>query len=538
MLHSGSGTSSPQGTSHPEMSTPDPLRTSDPMTCAATDSATSLLALGFGLTPSVARACRMTLMYGPAVAPVNLSARQAKEMGWMTSGICGPTSNGSSRSADLQSFLESRLRAATQNRGSTLYTLTWKPWVTPSGRSRFRLRASVRRTSETGFIGWPTPTATLAEKGVRTFEGGLIEAMRNHGPDLAAVACLTGWPTTTSTDALRFPSLNATTPNITLNHAANLAGWPTPMAGTPAQNGNNAAGNNDSSRKTVWLCSESPASSAAIPTRRASECTAIARNVPAAGPAHPSMGSSAGAMSNLWVAYQRPGPTNGLWAAADWLLCRDGRWRPVEPGPQQMVDGFAESLGRLRPNQCREVAEEMNAYAYTAKADLREALLDVWMSLAAQTLQRTSRRLADVREAPVLLAYLRQLADEGWEIAQSLPRPSSKATERNLRMLWEQASASRAPCQRGLDRQPAGECADIVRVLSSVLARHAQTCWGEAFARYVSDAFPLAIGARSRVGRLRAYGNAINAEQATLWCELTAAAILNYDADHEKTPPI
>ena len=38
-----------------------------------------------------------------------------------------------------------------------------------------------------------------------------------------------------------------------LNDFAMLAGWPTPMAGTPAQNGNNAAGNNDSSRKTVAL---------------------------------------------------------------------------------------------------------------------------------------------------------------------------------------------------------------------------------------------------------------------------------------------
>jgi DNA (cytosine-5)-methyltransferase 1 len=37
--------------------------------------------------------------------------------------------------------------------------------------------------------------------------------------------------------------------------AFTLASWPTPMAGTPAQNGNNAAGNNDSSRKTVALCS-------------------------------------------------------------------------------------------------------------------------------------------------------------------------------------------------------------------------------------------------------------------------------------------
>jgi len=34
-----------------------------------------------------------------------------------------------------------------------------------------------------------------------------------------------------------------------------LKGWPTPMAGTPAQNGNNPAGNNDSSRKTVELAS-------------------------------------------------------------------------------------------------------------------------------------------------------------------------------------------------------------------------------------------------------------------------------------------
>jgi hypothetical protein len=109
-----------------------------------------------------------------------------------------------------------------------LYKLTWKAWTTPSGVSRSRLRASVLRTSATGSSGWPTPTAALAEKGVRTFEGGLLEAMRNHGPDLAAAACLTGWPTTTSTDAVRCPSEEFTTPNITLNHAAVLAGWNTP----------------------------------------------------------------------------------------------------------------------------------------------------------------------------------------------------------------------------------------------------------------------------------------------------------------------
>ena len=33
----------------------------------------------------------------------------------------------------------------------------------------------------------------------------------------------------------------------------------------------------------------------------------------------------------------RPGPTNGFWRAADWLGCRDGKFRPVEPGTFPLV---------------------------------------------------------------------------------------------------------------------------------------------------------------------------------------------------------
>ena len=43
-----------------------------------------------------------------------------------------------------------------------------------------------------------------------------------------------------------------------------------------------------------------------------------------------------------------PGPTNGLWRDADWLACRDGRWRPVEPGTFPLAHGAPARVGRLR----------------------------------------------------------------------------------------------------------------------------------------------------------------------------------------------
>ncbi|XRA86499.1 DNA cytosine methyltransferase [Pseudomonas putida] len=43
-----------------------------------------------------------------------------------------------------------------------------------------------------------------------------------------------------------------------------------------------------------------------------------------------------------------PGPVNGLWADADWLFCRDGKWRPVEPGTFPLAHGATSRVGRLR----------------------------------------------------------------------------------------------------------------------------------------------------------------------------------------------
>lgn len=142
-----------------------------------------------GPMPYALRAGLMTGESGLVRALASLSAWQAWVVGLTTSGTCGPSSSTSSSSAALQSSLVSRLQARTQSLGSTLYRLTWKPWATPSGPSRSRLRASVLRTSGTDF---------------------------------------TGWPTTTTCDSNRSPAQDfAPTPNLTLNHAATLAGWAT-----------------------------------------------------------------------------------------------------------------------------------------------------------------------------------------------------------------------------------------------------------------------------------------------------------------------
>jgi DNA (cytosine-5)-methyltransferase 1 len=45
---------------------------------------------------------------------------------------------------------------------------------------------------------------------------------------------------------------------------------------------------------------------------------------------------------------ERPGPVNGSWRDADWLLCRDNKWRPVEPGSFPLAHGAAARVGRLR----------------------------------------------------------------------------------------------------------------------------------------------------------------------------------------------
>lgn len=168
------------------------------MTSSLTPNATSSPASAFGPTPFAEPDGQMIDLFGLVPVRANLSPRQALELGFRTQGISGQVLPGTLASASLQSSLESRLRAKTQILGSTLYKLTWKPWRTPLGPCRFRLRASVLRTSETEPAGWQTPTAIDSRRGDYQYDQG-----------------------------------DKSKPRPSNQGAAKLAAWPTPNAGTP-----------------------------------------------------------------------------------------------------------------------------------------------------------------------------------------------------------------------------------------------------------------------------------------------------------------
>jgi len=212
--------------------------TSNPATYEATHSATSLPALASGPSRCVELAGLTPAQYGQLLAPANLSARQAAEMGLMMSGISGQRSTSSSPSFALESSLVSKLQARTQHLGSTLYKMTWKAWIMPSGRSRSRLRASVRRTSETGSTGWPTPSAhEFGGNPEVSIACKQALGIGNTCTILSQAATLAGWntPDTTMTQAKSRPPVlgnrKPTDPQISLaDQAFHLASWATPSA--------------------------------------------------------------------------------------------------------------------------------------------------------------------------------------------------------------------------------------------------------------------------------------------------------------------
>lgn len=237
--------------------------TSDRRTLHAIRKFISARGLDYGARHYVVPACPTPVPSGQPVSLANLSPQQAKAMGLLTSGTYGQNSSISSNSAALKLSLASRLRQRTDSLGSTLFNLTWKERVTPSGRSIPALRASVRRTSGNECTGWPT-TRT-----VRTLEGSLAEkaiakAMGPHSNDLRDFARLATWNTPSARDHKDTPGMATTGINpdgttreridMLPRQAMHLTSWPSCRTSASATTSYNEVGSTDSSRQTTYLC--------------------------------------------------------------------------------------------------------------------------------------------------------------------------------------------------------------------------------------------------------------------------------------------
>jgi hypothetical protein len=196
----------------------------------------------------------MILPCGLAAAPARVSVQAGKGKALTIDVIYGLHGSGSLESFALTSFLASRYRAKTASLGSTLFRLIWKTRVTPSGRSIPALRASGRRTSGSGSTSWPTPCVQDGPKGG---PGQGIDRL----PGAAAMAA---WPTPNAlpmnrgglqSNPQKALERREQGHQLNLDDAATLASWPTPMAGSPATDTYNEAGNTDSGRRTQALVS-------------------------------------------------------------------------------------------------------------------------------------------------------------------------------------------------------------------------------------------------------------------------------------------
>ena len=200
MRRSGSATSLPLDTLHRETWMNDQFQMSDLPTWLDTPNATSSQASEAGALLCDSQGGLTTDPSGPAVAHASLSASQARDMGWLTSGTYGRIGSILYGQSDLRQCLVSRLRQRLTTGGSTLFKMTWKEKVTPSRQSVSLLRASGLRISGNDSGSWPTTNASDEKWRYSTAEMADRRLVSGKQMSVEATAHLIGWPTTTTMD--------------------------------------------------------------------------------------------------------------------------------------------------------------------------------------------------------------------------------------------------------------------------------------------------------------------------------------------------
>jgi hypothetical protein len=183
---------------------------------------------------------------------------------------------------------------------------------------------------------------------------------------------------------------------------------------------------------------------------------------------------------------------NSQWRHIDWLPCTDGKARPVEPKYVAVVNGLSSGLGFV----CTD-AEKEKIDASKDNGDGRAAMRVVWQGGQAS---RSSQGPQSGQQRAIELADFVSLLPQSFALAQ-LHRDAT--TEKALRLLLETSGAERLVCDPSHSIEATWQ--SLGKEVQDRFCR--QLANGQGFIRTVEP--PLATNIPSRVGRLRAYGNAI-----------------------------
>lgn len=391
----------------------------------------------------------------------------------------GRKCSGSLTSSVLQRCLESKLQAHLDVHGSLEYAMTWRRLAMPLGPSICQLVAWARHTSAKGcgesqpirIVGWPTPLTNDSQ------DSDYAYGPKKEGEDRKKYLKLPG----------------------AANSSRQRCEESTADAGQEI-------GNSTICRQSSWLGNSDGSG------RKGHEPVDSGQSEHEDGPDSDGPTTETGIQTPGMVyppserhqtreAPLGPCEPETPWARFEILCGIDGSQRRIEPGPQQMADGFSEVLGRLRSDAIQKIEKELKN-ASICEEDAREALRILWQRLSEEALQKRYGRLHRVYDAPILLNILRELKREGWHLLDHLPSACWETLQDGMRALSETTSKTSCTSQgRRREQQQSRELENIVSTLSQIITLISQD------ANMIP--FPLAYKPFERVGRLKGYGNAI-----------------------------
>ena len=248
----------------------------------------------------------------------------------------GPTGSGSLRSANLQSYLASKLMRRFDGDGWTLFRLTWKDKVTPSGRPYCLLRASKPRMQDTDYSSWPTPCQQDGPN------GGPSQGIDR----LPGSAALASWPTPCANQANGEPEAFLERKRRSVARGNSMGISLTAITGDRSFAG--------ISSTSELANTERHAAQSGRPSIQSTESARTEKTGPHAEFRRCGVSSKLGNADNT-RSQGRIQHGNGTrecapWAPSmvEWIPCTDGKWRPVESGTFPLAHGIPGRVGRLR----------------------------------------------------------------------------------------------------------------------------------------------------------------------------------------------